>query len=359
MQQIPESLKRILKESKELLEEQSEASAHDARELLLEHPDAAEVPLYHLMLARCAKLCGDVESSIRHLEKALELSPDNTTALLVVAEYKLRKQKKEEAKELLRRAKNSPEIQIEQIIKISQLLAQADEIGEAVEFLQDAQASRPNVQLLRKAYATSLKLAGLNESYEKETLLYLETQDLKETVEDRLQLGKYYLSNKEYDKALGVLTPLRSVHDQISKEKSKDLLFINLALCYVKVDNKDRAREMLAMVKRNDTLMSNYVWSELQFAEGDIENAFKSASAVKSMGTMKLKSAEIKSDTLQQAASVSPSSEIERSMIENRLSKIKAIGLDGLEDEMLENDSVSVRSFLDKYEYSIMIGVEG
>jgi len=356
MDQIPESIKRILKEAKDLLEDGSKESAHEARDLLLDNPDAGEVPLYHLMLAKSAKECGEPEAGLIHLEKALELNPENITAIIILAEAKLRKEKKSDARELLLKGSVLSGIGVEQKIKIGQLLIKADAKNEALEFLRIAQESSPNVSKLRGAYAKILKIVGETEQYENESNQAIETQGLNDSVSERMDLARHYLNAREYGKVLGILSPLQSITEGLEDKKVKDSIHLMLAHCHIKFGNQDRAREIMSKVSKLDSLKSNYLWCEIQHAEGDLENAHRSAMAVKHMASQKVEKKEKKARMLLEAGSVNNEAGKKVQLIQEKLSNVRSKGVGKVMNIPLELNAESIEGFLNESELEVMVG---
>jgi tetratricopeptide (TPR) repeat protein len=353
MQQVPESLKRVLKEAKELLEDGSQESSHEARDLLLDNPDANDIPLYHLMLARSAKQCGELSTSYMHLEKALELDPENITALLILAEARLKQNEKSEAWKLLQRGIELTGVEVEQKIKLGQLLVKADKAAEAVEYLKIARKSSPNVSALRKSYTYALKLSGDDHNYEIESGQSIEAQDLKSSIEERVKLAEHYLQRMAYDKTLSTLSPLQSILTSVEEKGVGDNILAALAHCHIKFGNKERAREVLAGLTRNDTIASNYVWSELQLAEGDVENAYVSACAVRECARNIVETIEKKAKQVIESDTGARSAEARKSALEringSRLGELRYIS-----DYNLGKEVESIRRFLDESEKTVM-----
>jgi len=352
MQRVPESLKRVLKEAKELLEDGSKESSYEARDLLLDNPDANDFPLYHLMLARCAKQCGEPATSYMHLEKALELDPENITALLVLAEARLKQNEKDEAVKFLQRGTKLKDLEVEQIIKIGKLLIKAEKLAEAVEYLRVTRLASPNVSALRKTYTYALKLLGDEQNYEIESTKSIEAQDLKSSIEERVKLARHYLIKMAYDKALSTLSPLQSI---LSKEQEKisSLIIVSIAHCYIKLGYKDRAREVLTSLTKNDTITSNYIWSELQLSEGDVENAYLSACAVKECARNIVERIEKKVRKVVESDTEGRSEELKRAALE-KVNGSRLGGLRYVSDYDFGTESASIKRFLDDSEKSVM-----
>lgn len=356
MDQVPESLKRVLKQAKDLLESGTKESSQEARELLLDNPDAGNIPLYHLMLARSAKECSEPEMGMMHLEKALELDPDNIVALLIIIESNLNKGKKDLANDLLQRACLLSSADVEQKVKLGQLLVKAGSTDQAVEYLRTAQLSSPNVASLRKAYANIHRLVGNDDIYESESYQSLETQDLVSSIQDRLELSAHYLKKRNYGKALGIASPLQSILNSITNHKQRSNVLLFLAFFYVKFDQKDRARSSLALLSTSDSIQANFVWSHLQLSEGDVENAYRSASAVQAKALIISDIFEKKAIMNKEAGSVNRQAQMQVEKIEDLLHSLRSTGMGFISQLNLSSDVDSIQDFLDASEIEVMTG---
>lgn len=341
MDNVPESLKHVLKQAKELLEE---GSPQEAREVLLDNPDASDIPLYHLMMARIAKDSGQLEAGISHIEKVLELDPGNESAIMIVLEYKSKNNLVADALHLIEQAYNIDGLGTDQRIRISKILSRLGKTKEAVEYIEKLQAENPNEKKLRLAYASALKENSELDKYAVEALDSIELLDLKDSVGPRLELAEYFLAQRNYGEAIGVLSPLNSLaQSEIADGGIYNAIKISLSLCHLRLKNTNRARELMSQVTRNDSIRANYVWSLLQLLEGDLQNAIRSLHAYKTCCQHQHDKLLVK---LEKLSSASPPNQLTADSAKRKIQNLLVSLQAAIEYQLLDTID-SAQSFLD------------
>lgn len=344
MQNIPEDLRYALKEAKDLLEQGGRDNAQAARDRLLDHPEASEYPIYHYLLAKIAKELNQADMAISHLEKSLELNPNNALALIKVAESKLKKGQNQDARDLLRKAVAVESKSGKSISKICVLLLKSGDVETALNVIKDAHAGSPNDKEVQYTYGLALKQSGDIDGYEAASLEAIKLCTLKDSLKQRISLGKHFLNKGSYGKVMGLLSPLNTLRDsEFPSDKVGDILRVVMAYCHLKNSNYEQARNILIRVSKIESLPVNYVWAMLQLEENDIESAFRSAQAVQELARKISRNLEKKKLHAKEVSSVDRKFEDRAELIESQ----SADGIQWCIDFSLSTDRADIIKFLD------------
>ncbi|MEB3308566.1 MAG: tetratricopeptide repeat protein [Cyanobacteriota bacterium] len=282
MKNIPENLRMMFKEAKDLVETRDNGKIQIARDKLLDQPEGAKYPIYHYLLARIAKELNQEDAALSHLEKSLELDPNNPMALLKVGESKLKKGKADEGRQLLLNAIPLVDSNPNNACKLCLLLVKAGEIDKAAELINLTYAKNPNDADVRYTQALALKAKGETSQYEQICLEAIRSSKLDASLKQRVNLAKHHIKVNKPGQAIDLIMPLLDLPEsEMPNNKMADLLITILSYCQLSNGNLEQSRKMLTSVQVQNSLPTNYVWCSLQLREGNLDAASKSARAIK------------------------------------------------------------------------------
>ena len=360
MQEIPQEIRLKLKEAKDLLETGGMKAAEEAREKLLDLSDANGYPIYHLLLAKAAKELNQQATAIAHLEKSLEFDEKNIQAVIRVAESRIKNGEQEKAAELLEKAVELVEKTGDPKIgcKIAALLIRSGRGTKAIEMLEELKEINPNNKEVAYTLGLAYRDKGDNESYVKESIAAIQRSSLEKSIKQRVSLSKHFIMDDGYGKALGLLTPLKELERSCyPNESSMEILSTLTALCYVEIKAVDAAKECIIGLQNQSSIGANYVWARIQIEENDIDMAYKSAQAIKTLANKQCNQLENRKKRAKEIME----SDAKHSLKQKgeRIASISADGLESLGNTELSAEKESIVQFLDVAKHVLMASVPG
>jgi len=278
MQQIPESIKSQLMRLKSLLEEQgSAADIRKSRDDIVKEEGHGEHAIVHNILARAAKELGEKELAIAHMQKSLELDPDNITAILLVSSYYIQLGDQGSAKKTLGLAEGLEIQTSEQATGLSRLLVATGQTEKSIEFLDSVLRDNPNNPDLRLTRASLLLDASRLEESSEDLRASLDQglnsgclKPLIKTLSYQLYKGDRFLALAACDAALTIC---------LSQGRPRDNFIFLKSLALTSVGNISESLKTLNNASNHLRPISNYAWCSLQAENGSLGPAESSLNA--------------------------------------------------------------------------------
>jgi len=329
-----------MKEAKELVDTNLKNNLEAARDLLLSIPEASEFPIYHYLLAKISKDLGHRDAAILHLEKSIEINPNNLTALLNVSESKIRSGDSVDGKSLLFKAIELGLENSSHTVKAATLLAKVDETESAKLLLEKASILYPNDKLVKFALARILYSRAEYDSFVNVMHSAISQSSLSDSIKARISLSKYYFTIGDFNSVLEILNPIADI---IRDDKAGDLVKSMLILVWIEKNNEIMAKNTLHLLTQPSSIPSNYAWARFQLYQNNVSNAYDSSLAIRASCSSLVEKFENRKSILENSSSDSTSDYKRELLVESSLTHVSQLAICEILPEI-----TSVRTFLDQ-----------